>query len=130
MLDQIQYFFYPYFFLKNFSVASPKPAVENNSFNSFVNTVLFPGWLFINDNRDSCAFFYSEEAHHAMLILFLTTIKTRSIVKRMRLIASLQFEMVKYNYLLIGKKKRKLSSSVATASSSASLSKRKGVMSL
>ena len=121
MPDHIQHPFYPHSFLKDFSVATPKPAVENNSFNSSVNIFLFSDCLFNNYNRNSGAFLFSERAQPTNVVSFILSIKTRTI-------ASLQFEMVKNICLLIGKKKRKHMSVRATASSSGSLSKRKEVI--
>ena len=52
MPDHIQHPFYPYSFLKNFSVVKPKLAEENNSFNSSVNIFLFSDSLFNNFDGD------------------------------------------------------------------------------
>ncbi len=128
MPDHIQHPFYPHSFLKDFSVATPKPAVENNSFNSSVNIFLFSDCLFNNYNRNSGAFLFSERAQHTNVVSFLLSIKTRSIVKGTRTITSIKFEDLNNNHKTNGKKKRKHMSVRATASSSASLSKRKEVV--
>ncbi len=121
MPDHIQNLIYSQSFLKNFSVANSKSAVENNFFNNSVNIFLFPDCPFNNYNRNSGAFLFLEGAQHTNVISFLTAIKTRTI-------SSLRFEMVKNIYLLIGKKKRKFMSFREHTSSSASLSKRKEVV--
>ncbi len=123
MPDHIQHPFYPHSFLKDFSIAKPKPAVENNSFNNSVNIFLFSDCLFNNYNRNSGAFLFSEGAQDTNVVSFLLSIKTRTIT-------SLKFENLKNNHKTNGEKKRKLQSFTATASSSGSLSKRKEVMSL
>ncbi len=128
MPDHIQHPFYPYSFLKNFSVVKPKLAEENNSFNSSVNIFLFSDSLFNNYNRNSGAFLFSERAQHTNVVSFLLSIKTRSIVKGTRTITFIKFEDLNNNHKTNGKKKRKHMSVRATASSSASLSKRKEVV--
>ncbi len=102
MPDHIQYLIYPPSFLKDFSVATPKPAIENNSFNSFINIFLFYYSLF--SNRNSYIFFYSKRAQYANTILYLSAAEMRLITIKTQSIASLQFENIEYDYIIIGKK--------------------------